>query len=240
MILIVLVISAIAFFLCFMFTFKPAVRILSVLITGIFLVGSTALMTLNYHDHFGMRKVTTTETRTIYSASNSDTLPLALYQPVGTSGKNNVYIYNTQEKQKTPKHTQANEYTTNKIKWTNSSTAKLVTKETRWQFKNSFYKNLYMWSGMGNTLDKRVNTFEYPKTYVKITTKQAEKLKKQMGSASAQAEMKTQATAYVEAQVAAAKAKNPSMSATEQAALVQKATTEYQSKALKQVVSQLK
>ena len=97
--------------------------------------------TLNYSHHFGMQKVTTTTTKRIYSASNSS-MPLAIYQPVGKGGRDDVYIYNTKVKQKTPNHTQANEYTTSRIKWTNGSTPQLVTTETRWQYRNDFYNEL--------------------------------------------------------------------------------------------------
>ncbi|WP_461239942.1 DUF4811 domain-containing protein [Paucilactobacillus sp. N302-9] len=240
MVLILLVIGAITFFLAFMFTFKPASRIVAILISGIILIGSTTLMVTNYHDHFGMHKVTTTTTKTIYSASNSKQMPLALYKPVGTSGKNDVFIYNDKETQKTPSHTQANEFTHNKIKWTNKQTATLKTTETRWVYKNNFYKLLFKWSNMNHQLIKRTNTFNYPKTYVKITTAQAAKLKKQMGSQSAKAQMQAQGKAFVEGKVKAAMMKNPQLSATDQAKIVQQAQIEYQSQALKQAVKQMK
>lgn len=240
MVLILLVIGALSFFLATMFTFKPVTRITSLLITGIILVGSIGLMVGNYESHFGMHKVSTTTTQTIYSASNSESMPLALYKPVGTSGKDDVYIYNSKPTQKNAEHTQANEFTHNKVRWTNKTKATMKTVETRWEYKNSFYKYLYMWSGMGHTLISRTNTFSYPKTWVKITVAQAGALKKEMGSTQAKAKMAAAAKQYVEAQVVAAKTKNPEMSATEQAKIVKQAQLEYQAKALKQAVAQLK
>lgn len=240
MVIILLVIGAISFFLASMFTFKPTTRITAILISGIILIGSIGLMIGNSKDHFGMHKVETTSTQTIYSASNSQSMPLALYKPVGTSGKDDVYIYNSKPTQKTAQHTQANQYTHNKIKWTKQSTAKMTTVETRWEYKNSFYKYLYMWSGMGHTLISRTNTFTYPKTWVKITVDQADSLKKKMNNSQTKAAMAAQAKQYVEAQVTAAMTKNSQMSATEQAQIVKQAQLEYQSKALKQAVAELK
>ncbi len=97
-----------------------------------------------------------------------------------------------------------------------------------------------MWSGMGHTLIHRTNTFTYPKTWVKITTTQAAGLKKEMGSTQAKTAMATQGKQYVEAKVAAAMAKNPQMTATEQAQIVKQAQLEFESNALKQAVAELK
>ena len=97
------------------------------------------------------------------------------------------------------------------MKFTNRSNAVLKTTETRWRFKNNFYKSLYLWSGMDSTLVKRTNVIEYPKVYVKVTTAQAKQLQKTTSSNAGQ--MQSQMKAYVSAQVQAAMAKNPKMSA---------------------------
>ena len=215
MVIILTFLGALAFFACMMFIQQKSLRIILATLTGIIFVGSTLLMTLNYSHHFGMQKVTTTTTKRIYSASNSS-MPLAIYQPVGKGGRDDVYIYNTKVKQKTPNHTQANEYTTSRIKWTNGSTPQLVTTETRWQYRNDFYKVLYAWSGMNNTLVKRTNVLEYPRMYVKLTTSQADKLARVAKSATGtklQAQVAEQGRAFVISKVQAAMAKNPNMTA---------------------------
>lgn len=170
MIILIMFGAAIAMFASIMFIEVKTPQLILATLCGLLFVGATFVMTLNYSHHFGMHKVTTTTSRTIYSASNS-TMPLALYQPVGTSGQDNVYVYNVKPRQKTANHTQADEYTTSKIKWTNETTPKLVTTETRWRYNNNFFAVLYMWSGMDGNLVKRTNTLEYPRTYVKITVK---------------------------------------------------------------------
>jgi hypothetical protein len=125
MIIIIMFGAAIAMFASIMFIERRVPQLILATLCGLLFVGSTLVMTLNYSHHFGMHQVTTTTRKPIYSASNS-TMPLALYQPVGSSGRDDVYIYNVKPRQKTANHTQADEYTTSKIKWTNETTPKLV------------------------------------------------------------------------------------------------------------------
>ncbi|MRN06665.1 DUF4811 domain-containing protein [Lactobacillus sp. 0.1XD8-4] len=242
MVIILTFLGAIFFFACMMFIQRKKLRILLATITGIIFIGSTTLMTLNYSHHFGMHQVTTTTSKRIYSASNSS-MPLALYQPIGKSGQDDVYLYNTKQRQKTPDHTQANEYTNSKIKWTKNTTPRLVTTETRWQYKNNFYKVLYAWSGMDNTLVKRTNTLEYPQSYVKITTNQAKKLNKLANSSAGkqmQAQSLAQGRAFVTAKVQAAMAKNPQMTASQIQEVSAQAEQEFQSQSVKKILSQIK
>ncbi|NMV52562.1 DUF4811 domain-containing protein [Lactobacillus reuteri] len=243
MVIILTFLGALAFFACMMFIQQKELRIILATLTGIIFVGSTLLMTLNYSHHFGMQKVTTTTTKRIYSASNSS-MPLAIYQPVGKSGRDDVYIYNTKVKQKTPNHTQANEYTTSRIKWTNGSTTpQLVTTETRWQYRNDFYKVLYAWSGMDNTLVKRTNVLEYPRMYVKLTTSQAAKLAKVAKSAMGaklQSQAAEQGRAFVTSKVQAAMIKNPNMTAKQIQEVSAQAEQEFQAQSVKQILKQFK
>ena len=189
------------------------------------------MITANFHEHRGMKQVTTTKTQKIYSTSSQ--MQLALYQPVGTSGKDNVYIYQTKPRQKTPQHTQANEFTTNRLVWTDSDQATLTVKETRWRFKNDFYKVLFAGSKMDGNLVSRTNTFRYPKTFVKISVKQAQALK----SPAAQAQLKAQAAAYVTARVQAAKQQNPNLTEAQLQKLTQQAQQEYQAQMIKKMMA---
>lgn len=242
MIIFIMFLAAVAMFASIMFINHRTQRILWTTVFGALFILATAIMTLNYSHHFGMHQVTTTSKQTIYSASNSS-MPLALYQPVGTSGKDDVYVYNTKLKQKTPCHSQANEYTTSKIKWTNESTPRLTTTETRWRYNNKFFATMYMWSGMDGTLVKRVNTLEYPRTYVKITVKQAQHLKKLAKSAAgkrAQAAATQQGKATVVTAVQQALTKNPKMSAHEIQQVTQQAEQRFQSQLVKQLLAKTK
>ena len=238
MITVIMFIGAIAFFVSIMFAPNMRTRWILGLITGLIFVGSTVIITANFHDHWGMKRITTTKTQKIYSASSQ--MQLILYQPVGTSGKDNVYIYQTKPRQKTPQHTQANEFTTNRLVWTDSDQATLTVKETRWRFKNDFYKVLFAGSKMDGKLVSRTNTFRYPKTFVKISVKQAQALKKQaqaLKSPAAQAQLKAQAAAYVTAKVQAAKQQNPDLTEAQLQKLTQQAQQEYQAQMIKKMMA---
>lgn len=242
MIILIMFGAAIAIFASIMFIEVKTPQLILATLCGLLFVGATFVMTLNYSHHFGMHKVTTTTSRTIYSASNS-TMPLALYQPVGTSSQDNVYIYNVKPRQKTANHTQADEYTTSKIKWTNETTPKLVTTETRWRYNNNFFAVLYMWSGMDGNLVKRTNTLEYPRTYVKITVKQANRLKKLAQSPAvkqAQARAQQQGKTAVASTVQAALAKNPHMTAQQIQQVSQQAEQQLQGQMVKEMLKSAK
>lgn len=231
MVIVLTFLGAVCFFLSIMFTRSRTSRIVLATITGLIFVGSTTLMTLNYSQHFGMHQVTTTTSQRIYPVNAK--MPLALYQPVGTSGKDNVYIYKTKPSQVKPTHTQANEYTHSQIKWTQTGNPRLVTTTTRWSFKNNFYKFLYAWSGMDGTLVKRTNTLEYPRTYVLLTTKQAQQLQAKAKSPAGQQAMaaaRQRGQAYVTGRVQAAMAKNPRMTAAQIRVVAQQAEQEFQVK----------
>ncbi|MFR0559660.1 DUF4811 domain-containing protein [Limosilactobacillus mucosae] len=231
MITVIMFIGAIAFFVSIMFAPNMRTRWILGLITGLIFVGSTVIITANFHDHWGMKRITTTKTQKIYSASSQ--MQLILYQPVGTSGKDNVYIYQTKPRQKTPQHTQANEFTTNRLVWTDSDQATLTVKETRWRFKNDFYKVLFAGSKMDGKLVSRTNTFRYPKTFVKISVKQAQALK----SPATQAQLKAQAAAYVTAKVQAAKQQNPDLTEAQLQKLTEQAQQEYQAQMIKKMMA---
>ena len=208
MIIVLMFGSALALFACVMFINQRLARIVGTLIFGILFVGSTALMTLNYS----------------YSAASP--LPIAIYQPVGTSGQENVLIYKTHQNQKNAAHTQANEYTTSKMKFTNRTAPELKTTETRWQFKNSFYKGLFLWSGMNGTLIKRTNVIEYPHTFVKLTPAQAKRLQKRMTNTD-NSQIQVQAKSFVTAKVKAAMIKQPNMNAQQIHQISQQAEQEF-------------
>lgn len=238
MITIIMFLGAIAFFAAIMFSPSNRTRWLLGMISGLIFVGSTLMITANFHEHWGMKQVTTTKTQKIYSTSSQ--MQLALYQQVGTSGKDNVYVYQTKPRQKTPQHTQANEFTTNRLVWTDSDQATLTFKETRWRFKNDFYKVLFAGSKMDGHLISRTNTFRYPKTFVKISVKQAQALKKQaqaLKSPTAQAQLKTQAAAYATAKIQAAKQQNPDLTEAQLQKLTQQAQQEYQAQMIKKMMA---
>lgn len=171
-------VSAFCVFLASMFTKR--FRSVWVALAGIVFIGSTAIVTLNYSHHFGMKQVTTSSSKVIYSATSKQAMPIILYQPVGTSGRDDVYLYNESPDQKRPTHTPANEQTHNRLQYIDGDQIRLTTKETRWQYRSGWDHFLFAGSGMDGKLVKRTNTFYYPHYYVKATPKQMKQLAAQM------------------------------------------------------------
>lgn len=203
-------IGAIGLYLSAIFLKKG--RWVGITVWGLIFVVSTAGVTMNYSHHWGMKKVTTTHTQQIYSAASARHLPINLYQPVGTSGEDNVYLYNTQQNQKKPSHTQANERTFSSDHVTSKNTAHMVITEQRWRYQNNFYKLLFMGNGMDGKLAHRTNRLYYPRYYVKVSVKQMKSLQKSLGkqnSPAAQQALRQQMTAYVQQKVAQAQTQDP-------------------------------
>lgn len=181
MIIFITFLFAIGLFAAVMFTHQKWL----VGLMGILFVLCTAVTTLNYTHHFGMVKKTTTSVQTVYPVTNK--LPIALYQPVGSNGRDDVYLYKDQPNQAKPQHTQASEKTYSQLKYTKQSSVRLVTKETRWRYRNSFYRFLFMGSGLNGKLIHRHNILYYPRGYVKVSVKQMAKLQRAMKAAAAKA-----------------------------------------------------
>ena len=236
MIIALLIISAIALFLTFIY--MPASWLkygLSVLF-AISLVSSLVLVVMNDSQHFGLKKVTTTKTVTLKSAGSSQ-LDMLLYQSVGTSDQHRVYIYKTTADQKKASTTAANVKTANYVKTTTGST-KLVTKTTRWTYKSGVAK---LWFGIADNdkqLIKRTNTFYVQKTWAVLSTSQAKQLSKLAKQQSTT--LKVQAKAYVQNAVKAAMIKNPTMSATQLAQLEKQAAAQYQATAMQKMIQTVK
>lgn len=239
MIIFLLIIAVIATFLSMTLISKTAVRVICSVISAIVVIASVALMVMNDREHFGMHKITETTTQEIYSVSPSKQMSMLLYKSIGTADKDRVYIYNKTTSQKKPSHTETDK-TTNKVKTTKKSTARLVKSTTRWTYKDNTYKFWFGIAGNNREVSKRVNTFYVPNNWITLSTEQAAKLQKNVKKN--QAQMKADAEKYVKAKVtatvkstmAAALKKNPTMSASDQKKLMADTTA----KASKQYAAQ--
>jgi hypothetical protein len=242
MIIFLLIIAALATFMSMTLINKAAVRIPLALISAVVVIASSVLMVMNDREHFGMHKVTETQTETIHSVSPSKQMNMLLYKSIGTADKDRVYIFNKETAQKKPSHTETSK-TTNRVKSTNDKDARLVKKTTRWVYKNDTYK---FWFGIADNnreVSKRVNTFYTPKNWVTLSTDQAAKLQKivkqsQANPAATKADaekyVKAKVSATVKSTVAAALKKNPKMSPADQKKLIADTTA----KASKQYAAQ--
>lgn len=226
MIIFVAVILAIALFISMVSISKPLLRNLTSLIIAILFALSLSLIVLNDRDHFGMKKITTTQTADLISVSPSKQLKMLLYQNVGTSGKNRVYIYKTQATQKKPTTTNPDPtHTTNKVKVTTQS-PRIVTKTTRWVYKNDAYKLWFGIAGNNHKLIQHKNTFEINNDWLTLSSVQAKKLQSlaKQNTAKMKKEAQVYVTAAVKKTLTAAMRKDPTMSAAKRKALTAEAT----------------
>lgn len=242
MILTLVVISAILFFIFFVLIDNRFISYLLSFITFVVLIGSLFMLVENDRNHLGMTKVTDAKQTVIYSAGDSKSpVGMLLYQPVGTNGHDNVFIYKADKKAKKPSHTQTDGKTTNKVKLVDSDTATLDVATTRYEYTRDLDKFLFSIGGNDKEVVKRVNTFSIPKdAWAKLSIKAAKKLAKEMQNPSkeAQAKQKAAGKAYVENKMKAAMMADPTMatSPSRQAALVKQATQEFQAMAIKQAI----
>lgn len=246
MIIFVAVILAIALFISMVSISKPLLRNLTSLIIAILFALSLSLIVLNDRDHFGMKKITTTQTADLISVSPSKQLKMLLYQNVGTSGKNRVYIYKTQATQKKPTTTNPDPtHTTNKVKVTTQS-PRIVTKTTRWIYKNDAYKLWFGIAGNNHKLIQHKNTFEINNDWLTLSSVQAKKLQHlaKQNTAKMKKEAQVYVTAAVKKTLTAAMRKDPTMSAAKRKALTaeaaKKATAAYQKQAMAKMVAEIK
>ncbi|AYF92965.1 DUF4811 domain-containing protein [Apilactobacillus bombintestini] len=243
MILVALVISTVAFFLCFNLLNKnKALHIISSLFFLVLFLLSTLFITLNFHNHLGMHKVTFEKKSSLVSSVPGKTINALMYQNIGTSGKDQVVLYRANEKQAKPQATG-----TDKVKnvvVTNAKTPKLVTKTVKYEYKTSMDRFWFAWA-QKPTRVKTVNYFYMPKDWMKLTVNQVKALPNIMKELSANSGMTTEqrqqaAQQYVQAAVAKAMQANPKMSASQKQQVIQKATSEYQAKAMSQMMPMVK
>ncbi|MBU7555236.1 DUF4811 domain-containing protein [Pediococcus ethanolidurans] len=242
MIIFVAVILAIALFISMVSISKPLLRNLTSLIIAILFALSLSLIVLNGRDHFGMKKITTTQTADLISVSPSKQLKMLLYQNVGTSGKNRVYIYKTQATQKKPTTTNPDPtHTTNKVKVTTQS-PRIVTKTTRWVYKNDAYKLWFGIAGNNHKLIQHKNTFEINNDWLTLSSVQAKKLQSlaKQNTAKMKKEAQVYVTAAVKKTLTAAMRKDPTMSKALTAEATKKATAAYQKQAMAKMVAESK
>ncbi|MCI1986313.1 MAG: DUF4811 domain-containing protein [Lactobacillus sp.] len=239
MIIATLIIGVIGLYLSFVMMKNGWLRGILVVLSGIVMLGSLYLVNANDQSHFGMKKVTTTTTRAIYSASPSKALPLLLRQDVGTSGKRQVYIYKLSAKGKAT-HTKADYLVANTVHTTTGNTATVKTVKTEWVYQNSFYKSFF--SNQNNhKLIKEANTITIPKTWTVLTTAQAKTLGKQLKKAqNPSAAEKAKMAAAIQQAVVAAKTQNPNLTAAQQQAVIAKAKAQMQQQALQAAIKAVK
>ncbi|MDN2453211.1 DUF4811 domain-containing protein [Lactobacillus sp. UCMA15818] len=242
MIIFSLIICAILLFVSMINIDKALLRNVLSVIFALGLIVSMIFLIENDKRHFGMHKVENVKTSKLVSTASSKQINLLLYQTVGTSGKEKVYIYKAKSSQKKATTTNPDPANTqNKVRKTSGS-AKLVTRTLRWEYKSNSYKFWFGILGNGHKLIRHYNTFKINDTWAVLSTQQAKKLQK-LAKNEDQTKVQAQAKAYIKAQVkeklTAAMTKDPTMSTQEQQALTAKASLQAQKDFKKQALQEL-
>lgn len=186
-----------------------------------------SLMVMNDHNHFGMEEVVESKTTTLVSTTPQKDTNMLLYQPIGTKGKENTYIYRTSNSEKKPKHTKVDSNITNKVVVDNDQ-PKIVKESKYYVYKSDFMKLLFSISGNDHHLISIKNTFHVNKGWLVLSTKQAKELKAKMTDPKYQAELKTQGEEFVKNAVMTATKKNKKLSNEQKAQIAKTATEQFQ------------
>lgn len=189
-------------------------------------------ITFNITHHYGMKQVVTTEQTPLVSSENQG-VNMLLYKPLG-DGKEKIYIYKTDEQSKV-KTTGTNEVTN--IEQTTTKNPQLVSKKSKWVYKNTFYKCLFGTSRNNGEYIKQVNVFEIPADWLVLSTTQAENLGKLMEEK--EGTMKTEEAVYVKEKMAQSIAQNPNLTSPEQKELAEKFMQEFQQKAMAEILAEV-
>lgn len=194
MIIVLVLLSTIAFYLFTAVWQKMPGRTLWSLVSLVVLVLSIVSFVLHDNHHMGMKLETTNTTSSLVSPNK-----------------------NLNAKKTTTTRLAANTKST--VKTTTSTNATVVKHTKRWVYKNGFSKLMFGILGDDNEVDQVTYTFNINDQWLVLSSTQAAKLQALMKDVTAQAAMKSKVAALVQEEVAAKLKANPTMSATDQAAL---------------------
>ncbi len=191
-------------------------RTLWSLVSLVVLVLSIVSFVLHDNRHMGMKLETTNTTSSLVSPNKN--LNVLVYKQLG-SGSEKVYVYKTDPNAKKTTTTRLAANTKSTVKTTTSTNATVVKHTKRWVYKNGFSKLMFGILGDDNEVDQVTYTFNINDQWLVLSSTQAAKLQALMKDVTAQAAMKSKVAALVREEVAAKLKANPTMSATDQAAL---------------------
>ncbi|TYC46360.1 DUF4811 domain-containing protein [Leuconostoc litchii] len=181
MIILIMAIFAILAFLANMMLENRIIRITTTAVMFVGLIISVIGIIANMHDHYGMKQVTTTEKKQIYTAGGANQgFGILLYQGIGSNGEENVYIYKHSAKTTKNYVAKPNLKTTSSRQSISGNKAYKITKTTRWVYKNNTYKLLFGIADNNKTVKHRHTTYQVPETWVALTTTQAKSLSAKM------------------------------------------------------------
>lgn len=183
MIIVILILAAILFIYFNVIPGKGHTIIswLSLIVTSLCILGIVA----HDYNHWGMKTETQISKQSLVSSATPN-LPLLLYQPLG-NGTEKVYLYKTNNEQKKPNAIKLDKVST-EIK--HSAQANLQIETTRYVYRDNFSRIMFGVFAHDNELKQRKYIFSIPTSWKVISTKDMQKLQKQM-----QEKMQAQKTA---------------------------------------------
>ena len=158
---------------------------------------------LNMGTHLGLTKTTNNNRQTIRPTSTSQGVQLLVYQPLGTTNNERVYVYYGDQKSPLPDKRGLAKTTrvASSVTTTNAKHATLTLTTTKYTYQNQLAKVLFAIPGTKLATTQQVAHFTVPKSWLVLSSKQATRLKQAAANPTNQATLKTQATAYVTAHV---------------------------------------
>lgn len=249
MIIIVLAVLAALTYISWFYIKSAPTRIVTGLISFVLLTATVLLLTANVNSHYGMKNVTTTTEKTIYSAGGlKSPAGMLITQELGTKSGNYVMIFADREDGKAKPHFVPNKKkmveavhktATYKTADVDKATVKTVTTRREWQ--NDFFKWLLDFGGEGHSLVKQTTTVTVPKnTWVVLSAQQAKQVTAKQKAASqnkaAAVAQQKQMRDAIQAKVAAYIKANPKASANDVANYSKEATAEMTASAMKQLL----
>ena len=163
-------------------------------------------------------------------------MPILLYQGLG-NGREKVYLYHTDAKQKKPKATSTDKVK-NIVKTTENTKATLINKKKQWVYKNSFYQFLFNIADNNHEYIQQTNEFNLPNSWITLSVKQAKSLEQQVKKN--QAQMAKDGQTYVMKKMKEAMLANPQMDEVTQKQISEKFQKEYQEKIFAELIEKVK
>lgn len=198
MVITILIIATIGLFFSVVLAKSSVIRSWFITLFLVLFIGMIALLVANDTYHYGLKKVTQTDTETLVTSAptaKKGTPDVLLYKALG-DGTEKIYLYRTNLSQKKPQPTPL-EHATVHVDATETSSATLVKQITRWQYTNAWMHTLFAMSGENGDIAHRTYTFQIPTTWLQLSTTQASQLSKLLKQPATQQTLKTAVTKKV-------------------------------------------
>ncbi|MHC5374837.1 DUF4811 domain-containing protein [Enterococcus sp. LJL120] len=224
MILVLLVVFTLMVFGSWLLIKGQTMRRIAGTVSSLLLVATIVLVALHLYNHLGMEKVTTTTENEIYTAGDTASpANLLIVSEIGTASDNYAMVYrDSADAEASETHFVPDESDiVNAVKLTASyqtadtTEAVAETKTTKWDFSSNFYKTLFSFENQADEIIAEKVTVTVPeKTWVVLTSDQAQQLQDSQSSLTPEEQSAAQANLQAAVQTAVSNylLENPSAS----------------------------